>query len=180
MSVDMSDFIHSIERLEPGLYFTGVQINYYFICKRKLWLFSNNMGLESESDLVFLGKLLHEQTYKNKRMKEVTIERIKIDFIDRSGEIHEVKRSKMMESAHVYQLLYYIYFMKHYASKVMTGVIDYPLLRKRIVVELDEDKERELQNILRDIDRVVKMDKPPNEEWKRHCKSCSYRELCWC
>ena len=39
--------------------FTGTQINYYFVCKRKLWLFSHNMELESESDLVHLWRLLH-------------------------------------------------------------------------------------------------------------------------
>ncbi|MEM4275800.1 MAG: CRISPR-associated protein Cas4 [Candidatus Nitrosocaldaceae archaeon] len=162
------------------LYFTGTQINYYFVCKRKLWFFSHNMELESESDVVLLGKLLHEQSYKSKRMKEVTIERIKIDFIDRAEEIHEVKRSRKMEDAHLYQLLYYLYFIKHYTGKVMRGVIDYPLLRKRANIELDEGKEKEIQNILQDISRIVNTDKPPEEEWKKYCKACAYRELCWC
>ncbi|MEM3489504.1 MAG: Dna2/Cas4 domain-containing protein, partial [Nitrososphaerota archaeon] len=32
--------------------FTGTQVNYYFVCKRKLWFFSHNIELESDSDLV--------------------------------------------------------------------------------------------------------------------------------
>ncbi len=32
--------------LDPALHFTGTQINYYFVCKRKLWLFSHNMELK--------------------------------------------------------------------------------------------------------------------------------------
>ncbi|MGI0081574.1 MAG: Dna2/Cas4 domain-containing protein, partial [Nitrososphaerales archaeon] len=46
--------------------FTGSQINYYFICKRKLWLFSHNIELEQESDLVKLGALLHQNRYRRK------------------------------------------------------------------------------------------------------------------
>ncbi|MEO9365705.1 MAG: CRISPR-associated protein Cas4 [Nitrososphaera sp.] len=169
-----------IKELDSNLYFTGTQINYYLVCKRKLWFFSHNMELESESDIVLLGKLLHEQSYKSKRMREIAMERIKIDFIDKTEEIHEVKRSKKMEDAHVYQLLYYLYFIKHYTGRAMKGVIDYPLLRKRVNIELDEEKEKEIQNILQDISRIVSMDKPPEEEWKKYCKACAYRELCWC
>lgn len=170
----------SIKELDSTLYFTGTQINYYFICKRKLWFFSHNIELESESDIVLLGKLLHEESYKNKKVKEIAMERIKIDFLEKVGEIHEVKRSKKMESAHVYQLIYYLYFIKHYTGKVMKGVIDYPLLRKRVAIELDEDKEKELHNILQDIAKIVNMDKPPEEERKKYCRACAYRELCWC
>ncbi|MDI6884678.1 MAG: Dna2/Cas4 domain-containing protein [Hadesarchaea archaeon] len=28
------------------LAYTGTQVNYYFVCKRKLWLFSNSARLE--------------------------------------------------------------------------------------------------------------------------------------
>ena len=32
----------------------GTQINYYFVCKTKLWLFSHNIQMEQESDNVSL------------------------------------------------------------------------------------------------------------------------------
>src|SRR5690606_27710881 len=96
--------------------FTGTQINYYFVCKRKLWFFSHNMELESDSDLVLMGRLLHENSYKRQPLKEVEIDRIKIDFVEKSKEIHEVKRSRKIEDAHVYQLLYYLYFLKKSAN----------------------------------------------------------------
>lgn len=170
----------AIRELDSTLYFTGTQINYYFVCKRKLWFFSHNIELESESDIVLLGKLLHEESYKSKRMKEIAMERIKIDFIEKAGEIHEVKRSNKMEDAHAYQLLYYLYFIKHYTGKVMKGIIDYPLLRKRINVELDENKEKELHNILQDIATIVGMKISPKEERNKYCRTCAYKELCWC
>jgi CRISPR-associated exonuclease Cas4 len=92
------------------LFFTGTQINYYFVCIRKLWLFSHHIELEKESDLVKLGKELHVDRYQ-RRLKEMQIDKIKLDFIEKGNEIHEIKRSKKMENAHLYQLLYYIYFV---------------------------------------------------------------------
>ena len=79
--------------IEPSLKFTGTQMNYYFICKRKLWLFSRGLEMEEMSDLVLLGKLLHERGYARRR-KEVQVGRVKIDFVGSGCEIHEVKRSR--------------------------------------------------------------------------------------
>ena len=73
----------------------GTQINYYFICKTKLWLFSHNIQLEDESENVKLGKILHEDSFK--REKDFLIDNlIYVDFIKLSDsvEIHEVKRLK--------------------------------------------------------------------------------------
>lgn len=51
----------------PELIYTGTQVNYYLVCKRKLWLFSRNFEMERSSDLVLLGKLLHAvKAYKLK------------------------------------------------------------------------------------------------------------------
>ncbi|MEG1567516.1 MAG: Dna2/Cas4 domain-containing protein, partial [Anaerovoracaceae bacterium] len=43
--------------------FTGTYFNYYYLCKRKLWLFANGICFEHTSDLVFEGKLIHENAY---------------------------------------------------------------------------------------------------------------------
>lgn len=89
----------------------GTMINYYFICKTKLWLFSHNIQLENESDNVMIGRYLHENSYK--RDNEQMIDNlIAIDFIRKNGdtyEIHEIKKSNKMKKAHVYQLLFYMY-----------------------------------------------------------------------
>jgi len=162
-----------------GLKLTGTQINYYFVCKRKLWFFSHNLELESDSDLVLMGKLLHEHSYKRKPLKEVEIDRIKVDFIEKSNEIHEIKRSRRIEDAHIYQLLYYLYFLKKTAGMVTKGVLNYPLLKKKVDVELTAEKETELEGILTDVKNIINQDKPPEAEWKSYCKHCAYRELCW-
>jgi len=36
----------------------GIKVNYFCICRRKLWLFSHHIRLEPESEKVLLGKIL--------------------------------------------------------------------------------------------------------------------------
>lgn len=160
------------------IYFTGTQINYYFVCTRKLWLFSHHIDFEHESDLVKLGDLLHQERYK-KKLKEIQLERVKLDFIENGNEIHEIKKSRKLETAHMYQLLYYLYFMKKYYNLTMTGVLNYPLLRKKILVDLTKEKEAEIITIVETIKDIINNDKPPEPIWKNYCKSCAYREFCW-
>jgi CRISPR-associated exonuclease Cas4 len=47
--------------------YTGTQINYCFVCKRKLWLFSHALSMEQTSDAVSLGKLIHETSYARQK-----------------------------------------------------------------------------------------------------------------
>jgi len=162
----------------PELTFTGTQVNYYFVCKRKLWLFSRDFEMERSSDLVLLGKLLHESSYPRKH-KEIDLGPIKIDFLTKGCEVHDIKRSKRIEDAHVYHMLYYLYWLnaKGIGAK---GVIDYPLLRRRQAVELTEEKGKEIEGVLDGIKQTLSNPTPPAVEKKPYCKKCSYYELCWC
>lgn len=170
---------NNIYDFDPELRFTGTQINYYFVCKRKLWFFSHNMELEAGSDLVVLGKLLHENSFKQKSLKEIEIGRIKIDFFERTKEVHEIKRSRKIENAHIYQLLYYLYYLEKNMNVNAKGILHYPLLKKKKEVILTKENKSELQRILVDIDNIIKQQKPPEAEWKQYCKHCAYNELCW-
>lgn len=157
---------------------TGVQVNYYFICKTKLWFFSHYTTMEHTSDTVYLGKLLHESTYKD--TEGLTIDRIAIDFIEQGDGLllHEVKKSKKMESAHIYQLLYYIYDLNKKGIKAR-GIINYPKLRKKFPVELTPETQAEIENILKNIEDIIRLPQPPHPEKKPYCRTCSYYELCW-
>ena len=158
--------------------YTGTQVNYYIICRRKLWLFSHFVQMEQESELVKLGKLLHESSYT--RAKEIAIDRISIDFI-RKGNVlilHEVKRSKKLEKAHVFQMLYYLYYLKQRGIEAI-GRIIYPKLRKMKTVELTSELEYEIDNILQSITKILRENKPPEVRKKSFCRRCSYFEFCW-
>ena len=170
--------IQSIHLLEQALNYTGTQVNYYFICKRKLWMFSRGLEMEETSDLVLLGKLLHERGYARKR-KEVQVGRIKIDFVGAGCEIHEVKRSRKAEDAHLYQLLYYLYYLKRYAGVEGRGVLHYPLLKRTVDVELTEEKALHMESVLNDMAKNLSNMIPPSPIKIRYCRRCSYNELCW-
>ena len=61
---------------------TGVKINYLYVCKTKLWLFSHKIAFESESDYVKMGRLLHE-TYFIYKKKNLLLDKISLDFIEK-------------------------------------------------------------------------------------------------
>ena len=46
-------------------------------------------------------------------------------------EVHEVKKSNKMETAHRFQLLYYMHYLKNKKGiQDIKGVIDYPKIKK--------------------------------------------------
>lgn len=46
---------------------TGVMVYYYFVCKRKLWYFNNDINMEFNSELVGIGKLIDENSYSREK-----------------------------------------------------------------------------------------------------------------
>lgn len=159
--------------------FTGTQVNYYFLCKKKLWYFSNYIQMEQGSDVVYLGKLIHETSYEREK-KEIDIDdTIKIDFIGKDRVIHEVKKSDRVEEPHIWQLKYYIWYLKQKGVEGVTGKINYPKLKKTMDVFLEPDDEGRIEGILKDIDAIVRAELPPPVQRMKICKSCSYNDICW-
>jgi len=154
----------------------GTQLNYYFVCKRKLWLFSHDITFESSSELVSLGRLVHKDSYKRKK-KEIRIGDISIDHIDKDV-IHEVKKSDKIHEAHEFQLLYYIYCLKKLGVH-KTGILDYPKLKKIVKVVLTQQKQRLLESVICDTSDVINAKRPPPAEYKPICDKCAYAEYCW-
>lgn len=158
----------------------GTQINYYFICKTKLWLFSHNIQLEHESENVKLGKLLHDDSFK--REKDFLIDNlINVDFIKLtdSVEIHEVKKTQKMDKSHEYQLLYYMHYLKNEKDiENIKGYLDYPKNRKKKEVFLTKEKEEELIEIIEDIDKINSKEMPQPQKSKI-CRKCAYFEFCF-
>ncbi|NLU55865.1 MAG: CRISPR-associated protein Cas4 [Methanosarcina thermophila] len=158
---------------------TGVKVNYYHICKTKLWLFSHNINLEKENDSVAIGKMLHEDRYK-KNYKNITIDGISIDFVKAGKilEIHEIKKSKRMDAADKAQLSFYLYYLKKKGFEA-TGVLNYPLLNKVERIELSPEDEIYIERDIEDIRKIV-LGSIPSPERKKICLKCAYQEFCFC
>ncbi len=160
---------------------TGVMFNYYLLCHTKLWLFSHNIQMEQESDVVALGKLTHEEHYSRDASKEAfTLAGIKLDRITPDGAIHEIKKSDAGQVAHIWQLKYYLWVLKENGFGHLQGVLEFPKQRKRLEIELTEKDGQEILLKLDDIQKITSKSKPPAAKKNSLCRRCSYREFCWC
>lgn len=52
----------------------GTEVNYFIVCRRKLWLYTHRLDLERSSDQVSLGALLHETAYPRLPRRELLID----------------------------------------------------------------------------------------------------------
>lgn len=152
---------------------TGVMIYYYFVCKRKLWYFCHEINMESGNEDVQLGKILDETSY-GRSEKHIQINgEINIDFIKEHRELHEIKKSKSIEQAGIWQVKYYLYYLKKRGVDGLKAKIDYPLLKENVMVELSKDDETQLQFVIEDIVKMKKEKKTANyEENKVVFKMC--------
>lgn len=138
----------------------------------------NDINMESENEDVMLGKLLDESSYK-KDDKHINIDNIiNIDFIREHRELHEIKKSKAIEEAGIWQVKYYLYYLKKKGVTGLKAKIDYPLIKKNVVVELTEEDEHFIEEIIRDILDIKKQLVPPEFESKKICSKCAYHDLC--
>lgn len=161
---------------------TGTHFNYYQLCRRKLWLFANGINMEQESDLVYEGKLLHETAYPQRTSKyeEVEIDGIKVDYYDAKRKvIHEIKKSNKVDHAHEWQLKYYMYVFEQHGITGVTGILEYPLLRKTEEIVLSDVDREEIRQMTNDISDVIAMPVCPPLAKKGICKNCSYFEFCY-
>ncbi|MCQ2974285.1 MAG: CRISPR-associated protein Cas4 [Bacteroidales bacterium] len=162
---------------------TGTHFNYYHVCKRKLWLFASGINMENNSDLVLEGKLIHEGSYSDRsdKYQEFQIDGVKVDFYDaRNKVIHEIKKSNKLDEAHEWQLKFYIYTFEQNGIEGVTGILEYPTLRKTQQVELDDNDRKRISEIVKDIDNIIDSDQCPEKVDKKYCRNCSYFDFCYC
>ena len=158
---------------------TGLMVYYYEVCKRKLWYFVNEIQLEENNSNVILGKLLEENTYTRDE-KKINIDGvINIDFIRSKKILHEIKKSNSIEPASLLQVQYYLYYLEKKGLIGLKGILDYPLLKQTVEVNLtDKDKEN-LDNIIIGIKEILRKESPPALEKNGICKKCAYFDLCF-
>ena len=89
----------------------GTIINYYFHCKRQCYMFAHRLNLEDNSEIVKIGKAIHEDRAINSENTEIKIENIALDKIN-SKYVTEVKKSDADVEASKWQLLYYLKILK--------------------------------------------------------------------
>lgn len=166
-------------------------ISYYIYCKRRMWFHSNGIRMEHGSDFVAEGKLIDETTYQQRPAKYTEMEMsyqysprvlltCKIDYYDTKNNIvHEVKKSSSKETAHEWQVRFYLWILKLNGVENTTGIIEYPRLRETREVFLIEESIKELEKMTHEIQNILSSESIPGKMLLKYCKNCSYYELCY-
>ncbi|HHX69174.1 MAG: CRISPR-associated protein Cas4 [Miniphocaeibacter sp.] len=159
---------------------TGIMVYYYLVCKRKLWYFSKDITMEHNSELVEIGKILDEYSYDRRKKSILVKDIINVDFVEDWKIIHEIKKSKSIEEASIWQVKYYIYMLKKLGVEIEKGILDYPSIKEREVILFEEEDTREMENILEEIKNIIKSEKIPKDKLRKSiCNKCAYYELCY-
>lgn len=158
---------------------TGTMFYYYFVCRRKLWCFYNNIALENESETVLLGKLIDESAYGREHKHIMIDETVNVDFIKDWKVLHEIKKSKSIEEASIWQVKYYLYFLNQRGIQIEKGILDYPKIKKREEIFLLEGDTEKIEEIMTSIEGIVSQEKMPPPIDSKICKSCAYYEYCY-
>lgn len=153
----------------------GIEVYYYAVCKRKLWLFHRGIGFEEQYDRVQEGQVLHEYSY-GKLEKEINIDDMAVmDAVDGDW-IREVKISSKMESADRLQMLYYLYLLKERGVE-KKGLLSYPKEKKTTELELGLDENMEVLAAIEGVKSVIS-GKLPRYRKVKICAKCAYRDFC--
>lgn len=134
--------------------------------------------MEAQNDNVLLGKILDESSYQRDE-KHINIDNvINIDFVRENKELHEIKKSKAVEEASIWQVKYYLYYLKQRGVDGLKGKIDYPLLKKTLIVELTDEDIEKLDQVINKIVEIKKQENTPQFLATKLCKNCAYHDLC--
>lgn len=159
----------------------GTLINYFFHCKRQCYLHGNRLNLEDNSEIVKIGKAIHEEKSEGKSNTEIEIDNIKLDKLT-SEYLTEVKKSDADIEAAKWQLMYYLKVLKS-KGIIRKGKIEFveknKVDKKIMYINLDEESEKQLDEYVREIENLISQDNIPEVLNKPKCKKCAYYEYCY-
>lgn len=167
-----------IEKESKIKYVSGTIYSYSFLCMRKVWLSYHNLSMEQESELVEIGKIIDENTYKNERHNFMIDNTVNIDFLKKNI-VHEIKKSDREKQMAVNQIKYYLFILKNHGFENIKGELNIPKSKYKEEVILEEEDDEKIKNRLDNIYKILKNKNMPETINKKSCKKCAYYELCY-
>ena len=158
---------------------TGLMVYYYFVCKNKLWYFVNQIQMEQNSELVEIGKIVDDTSDENQEKHILIDNNINIDFIKNSAILHEVKKTKAIEEASIWQVKYYMYYLERKGVKNVKAKIDFPLIKETKVIILNKEDRQAIKEVIVHIQEIINSKIPMDVEQEKKRKKCAYYDLCY-
>ncbi len=157
----------------------GLAIQYYFACKRELWLYLNFIDPDQEDVGIVAGRILHKKSYQNRGKKEIDLGMAKVDILQGGDypRIIEVKKSSKLIEPAIWQLKFYLWMLKKQGTRI-SGEVRIPKENKILKIQLTQEDELVLQKAIDEIPKIAKMKKIPPFKHKPYCKGCAYRHFC--
>ncbi|MEM1127910.1 MAG: CRISPR-associated protein Cas4 [Bacteroidota bacterium] len=172
----------------------GMLVGYYLVCPRKAWLSLRGLWMEQEHEAVALGRLLDRSSYRRRHRPGLfeadapdgTGLVAKIDGVNlREGVLHETKKGRSCEEAHLWQVRFYLWVLKRCgvtgpSGRPLRGQLDYPALRRTEPVELQPEHEAHLEQLVATLADLAKAERPPARFPRRSfCRRCAFEDLCY-
>ncbi len=159
----------------------GTLINYYFHCKRQCYFHGNRLNLEDNSEIVKIGKAIHEERSSRTKNTEITIDNVKIDKLT-SEYLVEIKKSDADVEAAKWQLVYYLKVLndKGIHRKGKLEFVEKNKGNNKIMyVDLTNELAKELKEYIKNIEELIAGEEIPQVLNKPKCKKCAYYEYCY-
>lgn len=159
----------------------GTLINYYFHCKRQCYFHGNRLNMENNSELVKIGKAIHEEKAVHSQNSEIAIDNVKLDKLTKEY-LTEIKKSDADPTSSRWQLLYYLKLLKA-KGIIRKGKLEFVEKNKKgkkiEIIELTEKMELELEKYEQDIEKLLISEQIPPVLNETKCKKCAYYEYCY-
>jgi len=143
---------------------------------------AHEISPDEDDTLLDLGRLLHEETYKREeRDKGFDAPGMKLDLVRKDEDgivVCEVKKSDRFIRPAAMQLCFYLWRLKQQGI-VARGELLIPKRKKRLRIELTNEREDELIRVIRNIEGLMAEMKPPAVTNGKYCSKCAYREFCY-
>lgn len=141
----------------------------------------NRLNLEDNSELVQIGKAIHEVKAQDRENAEIAIDNIRLDRLT-AEYLTEIKKSDSDVEACKWQLYYYLKVLKD-KGIIRKGKLEFEEKNKTgratVILTLGEDEEKQLEHIQAQIEELLQMDEVPPAEESSRCKKCAYYEYCF-
>lgn len=141
----------------------------------------NRLNLEDNSELVQIGKAIHEVKAQDRENAEIVIDNIRLDRLT-AEYLTEIKKSDSDVEACKWQLYYYLKVLKD-KGIIRKGKLEFEEKNKTgratVILTLGEDEEKQLEHIQAQIEELLQMDEVPPAEESSRCKKCAYYEYCF-
>ncbi|MFD5661429.1 CRISPR-associated protein Cas4 [Streptomyces hirsutus] len=155
----------------------GVHIKYLYHCPRQLWLYLHGIRPEHLSTTVQLGEAVHDTSYT--RNTPVDLGAARLDFIDGSHWVHEVKSSARPSPADQAQGRHYCHRLRRVGIDAQGAVLHYPKTRRTQRFSYTPEAENQAEADIAEVLAIAAQPNSPERLTRSACRGCSYTDYCW-